>query len=401
MSRISLRAWVSGAIIAAASLHSNAAGLGRLDVKSVLGEALRAEVSVLAKPAEVRTLRVRLASPQAYQAAGLVHTLIVSELAVTLSTDDDGQPIVRITSAGPINEPVIDLLLELIWASGRVTREYTAFIDPPFIAAERERRRVAAAIAAAEAENAARRAETQAATAPVSPTPEPLPEEPAADSTAQESTAAPDEPAEEDFAAASQETDLGPVVTIGGTAPTLFGAVPTVSSPGASDEYVFKAGKPIGVIRGDTLSEIAYANKPAGVTLNQMLVVLFRNNPQAFSGKNMNRLRTGKIIRLAGRDEYERITTSEAGKEVRLQTTNWKAYKQSLAAATMQREVTEQPPQQVAGGAVTPRIVEQAPVPSGTSPEVVKLSRGEPAATGQGTGLGDTTALQEKLVSSE
>ena len=49
---------------------------------------------------------------------------------------------------------------------------------------------------------------------------------------------------------------------------------------------------------GDTLSKIALASKPADVTLEQMLVVLFRNNPDAFSGKNMNRLKTGKIIRL-------------------------------------------------------------------------------------------------------
>lgn len=386
--RIFLRAWVSGAIIAAVSLHSNAAGLGRLDVKSVLGEPLRAEVSVLAKPGEVRSLKVRLASREAYQTAGLVHSAIVSQLAVTLSKDDGEQPVVRITSAGPINEPVVDLLLELTWSSGRVTREYTAFIDPPFIVAEREKRRIEAAVAAAEAEDASRMAETQAATAPVSPTPEPLPEEAAADA-----------------APAQEETDLGPYETIGGTAPTLFGAAPTMSSADGvaddvSDDYVYKEGKPIGVIRGDTLSEIALANKPAGVTLEQMLVVLFRNNPEAFSGKNMNRLRTGKIIRLADRDEYERVTTAKARKEVRLQTTNWKAYKARLAAATMQKDVTEQLPEQAAGGAVTPKVDEAAPLPSGTSQEVVKLSKGEPAA-GLGTGQGDTTALQEKLVASE
>jgi len=398
---ISLRAWVVGAIFAAASLHSNAAGLGRLDVKSVLGEPLRAEVSVLAKPGEVRSLEVRLAPPQAYQAAGLVHTLIVSKLAVSLGKDASGQPVVNITSAGPINEPVIDLLLELSWSSGRVTREYTAFIDPPFIVAEREKRRVEAAVAAAEAEEAARGAETQAATAPTSPTPEALPEEPVADAAEDESVASAEEVVVEDLGISSQETDLGPVETIGGTGPTLFGATPTLSSPGASDAYVSSTDQPIGVIRGDTLSKIALANKPAGVTLEQMLVVLYRNNQQAFSGNNMNRLRTGKIIRLADRDEYEQISAADARKEVRVQSTNWKAYKERLAAATMQQDVTGQTPQQAAGGAVTPKLEEQAATPSGTTPEVVKLSRGEPAAAGQGSGQGNTAAMQEKLVASE
>lgn len=399
--RISLRAWAVGAIFAAVSLHSNAAGLGRLDVKSVLGEPLRAEVSVLAKPGEIGSLEVRLAPPQAYQAAGLVHTLIVSKLAVTLTKDASGQPVVNITSAGPINEPVIDLLLELSWASGRVTREYTAFIDPPFIVAEREKRRVDAAVAAAAAEEAARGAETQAATAPTSPTPEALPEEPVADAATQESARAADEVADKGRAAPTQVGDLGPVETIGGTGPTLFGATPTLSSTGTTDEYAYSADNPIGVIRGDTLSKIALANKPAGVTLEQMLVVLFRNNQQAFSGKNMNRLRTGKIIRLADREEYDQISAADARKEVRVQSTNWEAYKERLAAATMQQDVSEQMPQQAAGGAVTPKIEEQTPAPSGTAPEVVKLSRGEPASAGSGTGQGNVAAMQEKLVASE
>jgi pilus assembly protein FimV len=393
--RISLCAWVSGAIIAAASLQSNAAGLGRLDVKSVLGEPLRAEVTVLAKPSEVQTMKVQLASPQAYEAVGLVHTLFISQLAVSFRQDTGELPIVSITSVDPIDEPVLDLLLELTWASGRVTREYTAFIDPPFIVAERDQRRVEEAMAAREANVAARAAEmqvenkpsgaeTQAATAPVSPTPEPLPEEPVAID-------------------ATQEIDLGPVETIGGTAPTLFGAVPTVStSVGAdtaiADESVSVSEEPINVVRGDTLSKIALANKPAGVTLNQMLVVLYRNNRQAFSGGNMNRLRTGKIIRLADPDEYRQFNVADATREVRAQTTSWKAYKQQLAAASVQR--AEQLPQQAAGGAVTPKI--QVPLPpSGTSPEVVKLSRGDPATAGQGASQAASVALQEKLVATE
>jgi len=39
---------------------------------------------------------------------------------------------------------------------------------------------------------------------------------------------------------------------------------------------------------GDTLGKIASATKPANVSLEQMLVLLVRNNPDAFSGKNMN-----------------------------------------------------------------------------------------------------------------
>ncbi len=401
MRRINLRAWVSGALIAAASLNTNAAGLGRLDVKSVLGEPLRAEVAVLAKAGEWSSLKVQLASPQAYDAASLIYTPLVSQLAVTLHLDEGEKPVVRITSAGPINDAVLDLLLELTWASGRVTREYTAFIDPPFIAAERDQQRVDEEIAATRAlEEAARGAETQAATVPPAPTPEPLPEEPLDIEELLEDPMAEESPAE----IATQEADLGPVETFGGTAPTLLGTVPTIPSSEdtnsvIADESLYITDEPIKVVRGDTLSKIALANKPAGVTLNQMLVVLLRNNPQAFSGNNMNRLRAGKIIQLADPEEYRQVTVAEANNEVRVQTTNWKAYKQQLAAATAQRP--EELPQQAAGGTVTPKIQEQAPSSTdGSSPEVVKLSKGEPAA-GQGTNQGASAALQEKLVSTE
>ncbi len=411
---------VVGAFIAVASLQSYAAGLGRLDVKSVLGEPLRAEVAVSAKPDEVRSLQARLASPSAYEAAGLVYTDIVSQLSVTLKKDDGGEPSLTVTSSGPINEPVVDLLLELTWSSGRVTREYTAFIDPPFIVAERQKRRVEEEMAAADAARAARGAETRPAEVPDAPTPQPLPSA-VAEGTAPEgqAVAGDDEQMSAEQAEAAetastmemeqtQATGSGPVETIGGTDPTLFTAAPTVSAPAASapadtgmatDEY--GAEPVIGVIRGDTLSSIALARKPDGVTLEQMLVVLFRNNPEAFSGNNMNRLRAGKVIRLPNPAEYTQLNVQQARKEVRVQYSDWNAYRERVAAAAMQQPADEQPAQQAAAGAVTPRIEDRAPAADGSSPEVVKLSRGEPAAAGQSGGQANVKALEEQLVASE
>jgi pilus assembly protein FimV len=44
---------------------------------------------------------------------------------------------------------------------------------------------------------------------------------------------------------------------------------------------------------GDTASKIARSNKPAQVSLDQMLVALLRNNEGAFIGGNLNRLKAG------------------------------------------------------------------------------------------------------------
>ena len=42
-----------------------------------------------------------------------------------------GRRYLEITSDRPLNEPFIDMLVELNWASGRLVREYTFLLDPP------------------------------------------------------------------------------------------------------------------------------------------------------------------------------------------------------------------------------------------------------------------------------
>jgi pilus assembly protein FimV len=51
------------------------------------------------------------------------------------------------------------------------------------------------------------------------------------------------------------------------------------------------AGASVHVRRGDTLYNIAQRNPVAGANIHQMLVALWRANPNAFIGDNMNRLK--------------------------------------------------------------------------------------------------------------
>ena len=50
------------------------------------------------------------------------------------------------------------------------------------------------------------------------------------------------------------------------------------------------------VKQGDTLARIARQVKPADMSLDMMLVALYRANPDAFIGNNMNRLKSGQIL---------------------------------------------------------------------------------------------------------
>ncbi len=43
------------------------------------------------------------------------------------------------------------------------------------------------------------------------------------------------------------------------------------------------------------------------------MIALFRANPQAFSGNNINRLRAGSVLRIPELSEIEAISTDEAG----------------------------------------------------------------------------------------
>ena len=120
----------------------------------------------------------------------------------------------------------------------------------------------------------------------------------------------------------------------------------------------------IPVKRGDTLSKIAAQVRPPDMTLEQMLVALYRANVKQFDGRNMNRIRAGKILTIPEAGEYEHLTQKAAVKEIRIQTASWRAYREKLAAGPT--PATEQPSQQ-ATGTISTTVGEKTP-PKATAP---------------------------------
>ena len=109
-----------------------ALGLGRLSVQSALGETLRAEIDITSLTAdESSTLALRVASPEAYRAAGVEYNAALANAQVTLQRRSDGRPVLRVVSDRPLLEPFIDVIVEASWATGRLVREYTLLLDPP------------------------------------------------------------------------------------------------------------------------------------------------------------------------------------------------------------------------------------------------------------------------------
>ena len=381
----SLRAWIVAASLLSICAVSHAAGLGKLNVMSALGEPLKAEVELVAEKNEIGSLAVRLAGAEAFEHAGLSYSPLVAGVKVSIEKRTSGEPYVRVTSSQPVTEPFVDLLIELSWSSGRISREFTALLDPPSVIAEREKKKAA---------------EVEVRAAPTSPQPKPEPA-PAAEAAKPEpaKTEEPAAPAATETApqapAQNEARPAAPVETIGGTQPTLLGE--GSSLPGAAH-----AADAYGPVKsGDTLGKIASATKPSEVSLEQMLVLLVQNNPEAFSGKNMNRLKTGKILQLPTADQFAGLSDADARKEVKLQARDWRAYRDQLAASAGQAAPAEQPAQQAASGKVGAVVEDKAAAAKEGPKEVLKLSKNEPAAGaagGDAKSAARVHALEEEVV---
>ncbi|MBC8055292.1 MAG: hypothetical protein H7Y61_01800, partial [Rhizobiales bacterium] len=110
-------------------------GLGRMQVQSALGESLRAEIEVTSiTPEEAANLRVRVAPPESYKAAGVDYNAVLPGTQVEFLRRADGRPYLKLTSERGVQEPFVDVILEINWSTGRLVREYTMLFDPPVTA---------------------------------------------------------------------------------------------------------------------------------------------------------------------------------------------------------------------------------------------------------------------------
>jgi len=310
---------------AAAVLFSTSAaalGLGRLSVQSGLGEKLQAEIDITSLSSEeASSLRARIAPPEAYRAAGVDYNAVLTNTQASLQRRSDGRPYLRITSDRTVQEPFVDVILELNWSSGRLVREYTLLFDPI---------------------NSNRAAAPAPATPPVmSAAPAPAP--------AARPAPAPAPRAEAPAAAAP--------------APRVAAAPRRTAT-----EYEVKAG--------DTLYRIALRMQQSGVSLDQMLVALYRGNPQAFMDNNMNRLKAGAVLSAPTPEAARAVPTPEAQQIIRAQSADFGAYRERLASG-----VPAAPPAtraRQASGKVQAAVEDKKPA----APSADKLTLSKGAAAG-------------------
>src|SRR6266536_2490811 len=113
-----------------------ALGLGKLTVNSGLGQPLSAQIELTSAAKEdLDSLAARIGTPTLYQQNNLAYQGVLSRARVSVERTNNGEPYLKITTQSAVNEPFLDLLIEINWASGRVVRDYTFLLDPPGSAA--------------------------------------------------------------------------------------------------------------------------------------------------------------------------------------------------------------------------------------------------------------------------
>ena len=299
-----------------ASTHVDALGLDKLNVTTALGQPLVAEIDLTVAPGDdVDSIRASIASPAVYRAAGVEYQGIVQTIRVQVLRRPNGQPYLRLASSQAINDPYLDLLVEVNSSTGRLVREYVFLLDPPSSA-------VAQAIEPSQPLRPAMPA--QAATRPA-PVPAPAP--------------------------------------LSAAAPTPMAAPPRSADIGSN--YTVKSG--------DTLSGIAGRNLQSGVSIEQLMIAIQRANPDAFIGGNINRLRAGAALSLPSSNDAQAITQTNATSEVRAQAASWRGYVARVSDSVPSVAVDQ--PSARASGRVSGAVADTGG--ASTSTDKLKLSQGE------------------------
>jgi pilus assembly protein FimV len=321
----------------AAPVGTWALGLGDIELQSALNQPLRAQIRLSATQEEIQDLDISVADQATFQRYGLDRPAFLSTLQFEIGKNDAGSDVIFVRSPQAIAEPFVTMLIEASWPNGRSLREYTVLLDPPVFAPD----------------NAAPVRQAQ--------TPPP---------------AAPARSAQPGGAIARQPAPPAPAPAPARTvAPSRAAQTPALGGTYGP------------VQRAETLWGIASRIKPAGVSMNQMLVAMYEANPQAFQG-NMNLLRRGATLRIPDRASLGTMAASAATAEVRRQNQAWQAGSTGAGAGQEQAQARLRlvPPSEESGAGGSASSSASSGAPASTA-----------AAGGSGAGAAEAAELRGRV----
>lgn len=377
------------------------AGLGKISVYSKLGQPFNADIELIVPDAsELPHLHARLGSVAAFDAAHLEVTAALESIHFNIQSNSNGQMVVHLSSDRAVTDPFLDMLVTLDWNNGQLMREYTVLLDPVGMNMDEQ------AVPAVVVNNASAPA-TPTIPAPVQ-TSSSVPTSSPATTTALTSmpavmSAPASTPTSDNSSTHSQDQAVSQVQPIASVKHKLARLPekkhvmiqPKAAAVSTSVPPVTQTA--ITIKHGMVLSAIAHAHQSQGVQLDQMLVGLYRQNPDAFDG-NMNRLIVGKVLHIPTHETLAAISGTEASQEVSLQAQDWNSYRQKLAGEATRMHAVPQGNQQASGKIIA--AVQKPPIAVNPVLGVLKLSHGN-AATVQSAGGTNAQAMAQKQMNQD
>ena len=272
------------AIAATSALSSgmaHALGLGEVTLQSALNQPLVAEIELLeSRDLAANEVMPTLASAEAFNKAGIDRQFFLTDLTFTPVLKPNGKSVIRVTSNKPMREPYLNFLVQVLWPNGQLQREYTLLLDPPLYTAQSV---IPAAVK-------------------------------------QPVTAAPALPRTQPQAARPTVSETQPA-----------SASTAAATPLAGNEYTTTAN--------DNLWDIANRVRADG-SVHQAMLAIQELNPQAFIDNNINRMKSGQVLRLPDAQHINSRTQSAAIAQVNQQTAAWRESR-SVATSTRQLDASK------------------------------------------------------------
>ncbi|WP_156880307.1 type IV pilus assembly protein FimV [Thermomonas fusca] len=403
-----LRTAVAAALLLAAG-NAWALGLGQIQVKSKRNQPLLAEIPIVSTtPGELAALQARLASPETFRRVGLAPPSgVAADLQFSLGSDAKGRPVIRVTTIRPIEQPVLSFLIEVDWGAGRLVREYSALMDAPNTAGAVLPPQVSVPQTPVPA-LVQRPQPVAVASAPLAPAP--------VAATNRPSPAPAPAPARMPVEAPAPSGAV-PVSQPDRAAPVAAAPISAFEPEPAAASMQYGPIKP-----GESLSKIASGmDLRRSFSLEQTMLALLQANPDAFLGDDVNRLRSGAVLRVPSREDVAKISAEEAAQVVRQQARQWRQARRavrqpdaasaanaaSAPAASKPAMPKPAPAANEKTPAVKPAAVAAAPKPAPAAAprrEDARLQIVPPTAPGKATGNksgtsagGEGSMLQQEL----
>ena len=339
-----------------------ALGLGDITAHSALNQKLDAEIELLETRGLSETeIIAKLASSEDFQRVGVERFFFLTGLQFHVEMKDPDHAVLRVTSAKPITEPYLNFVVQVLWPSGRLLKEYTLLLDPPTY-------------------------KEQAAPAIASP--------------------------------GRSDPGGGPAGRVERTPPRPDSQVSLSSAPPSSTQPETLSppqdrltGDSYGVTdRDDTLWKIAQRARPStDVSVQQSMLAIQRLNPGAFIGGNINLLKAGYTLRLPSEADVQAMSFADAVSEVAAQNQAWQGYRrgESLASTDVTTNSGATSSTATDAGALAGQIdataAIRAPAAASGPDGELRIVAGDSSerGTGAGGGAADVAALEGELAAAK